>query len=82
MKEALVFYRYAQRKGYDTTRGGMAIREYADYESISGYARDAMAWANANGLITGDAGMLNPHGLATRAQVATILMRFIQNIAR
>ena len=81
MKETAAFYRYAQRKV--SAKGGMALREYADYESISGYALDAMAWANANGLITGDAaGMLNPQRPTTRAQVATILMRFIQNIAR
>ena len=52
---AVVLYRYARHKGYDTDQGGMAIREYADYGSISAYALEAMAWANASGLITGDA---------------------------
>ena len=42
---AAIFYRYAQYKGYDTTQGGMAIREFDDYESISDYAMGAMAWA-------------------------------------
>ena len=37
-----MLYRYAQSKGYDTTQGGMAIREYADFEQISGYAVEAM----------------------------------------
>ena len=74
---AVVLYRYAQHKGYDTDQGGMALREYADYGRISAYAQEAMAWANASGLITGDAGMLNPQGSATRAQVATILQRFL-----
>lgn len=40
---AAIFYRYAQYKGYDTTQGGMAIREFDDYESISDYAMGAMA---------------------------------------
>ena len=74
---AVVLYRYAQHKGYGTDQGGMALREYADYGRISAYAQEAMAWANASGLITGDAGMLNPQGSATRAQVATILQRFL-----
>ena len=38
---AAIFYRYAQYKGYDTTQGGMAIREFDDYESISDYAMGA-----------------------------------------
>ena len=74
---AVVLYRYAQHKGYDTDQGGMALREYADYGRISAYALEAMVWANASGLITGDGGMLNPQGSATRAQVATILQRFL-----
>ena len=71
---------FVNRSTYDTTTGGMAIREYADYAEISEYALEAMAWANAKGLITGDGGTLNPQGAATRAQVATIFMRFIENI--
>ncbi|WP_418417544.1 S-layer homology domain-containing protein, partial [Anaerotignum lactatifermentans] len=42
---ATILYRYAQFKGYDTTQGGMAVREFSDYENISDYARPAMAWA-------------------------------------
>ena len=40
-----------------------------------------MQWAVGEGLIAGSEGKLLPQGNATRAQVATILMRFIQNIA-
>lgn len=76
---ATMLYRYAQSKGYDTTQGGMAIREYADFEQISGYAVEAVTWAVNTGLISGTSTTtLSPQGLATRAQVATILMRFIQ----
>ena len=83
-REQLVtmFYRYAQSKGYDTTQGGMAIREYADFEQISDYAVEAMTWAVNTGLISGTSTTtLSPQGLATRAQVATILMRFIEGMA-
>ena len=79
---AAILYRYAQYKGYDTAAGGMAIREYADYEEISQYAITAMAWANGEGLVTGtSAATLSPKGSATRAQVATIFQRFMENVA-
>ena len=76
---ATMLYRYAQSKGYDTTQGGMAVREYADFEQISDYAVEAMTWAVNTGLISGTSTTtLSPQGEATRAQVATILMRFIE----
>ena len=76
---ATMLYRYAQSKGYDTTQGGMAVREYADFEQISDYAVEAMTWAVNTGLISGTSTTtLTPQGEATRAQVATILMRFIE----
>ena len=76
---ATMLYRYAQSKGYDTTQGGMTIREYADFEQISDYAVEAMTWAVNTGLISGTSTTtLSPQGPATRAQVATILMRFLE----
>lgn len=79
---AAILYRYAEEKGYDVTAGGMALNEYTDAAQISAYAQTAMQWANAEGLITGNtATTLNPQGEATRAEVATILMRFVENIA-
>lgn len=79
---ATMLYRYAQSKGYDTTQGGMAIREYADFEQISDYAVEAMTWAVNTGIINGTSSTtLSPQGPATRAQVATILMRFIEGMA-
>ena len=75
----VMLYRYAQYKGHDTTQGGMAIREFADYDSISGYAAEAMAWAVNAGLVNGgDGGRLDPQGTATRAQIAALLMRFCE----
>ena len=80
---ATILYRYAQYKGYDVSVGGMSLNEYTDASQISAYATTAMQWANENGLITGvTSTTLEPQGSATRAQVATILMRFVESIAK
>ena len=80
---ATILYRYAQFKGYDTTQGGMAVREFSDYENISDYARPAMAWAVNAGIMGGmDDGTLNPQGKATRAEAATMLMNFCENVVK
>lgn len=58
------------------------LSSYTDASSVSAYAQQAMAWAIHDGIITGyTATTLYPQGEATRAQVATILMRFVNNIA-
>lgn len=61
------------------------ITGYPDYATVSSFAVTPMAWANAEGLITGVSSggrtTLNPKNGATREQVATILMRFVNNIA-
>ena len=78
---ATILYRYAQFKGYDTTQGGMAVREFSDYVNISDYARPAMAWAVNAGIMGGmDDGTLMPQGKATRAEAATMLMNFCENM--
>ncbi len=74
---------YAAYKGYDRTQGGMAIREYDDYEDISSYALGAMTWAVNSGLLTGTSRTtLSPADNATRAQVAAVLMRFCETTAK
>ena len=79
---AAILYRYAQYKGYDTAAGGMAIREYEDYAAISEYAQSAMGWAVSEGLVTGTSDTtLTPDGSAIRAQIATIFMRFMEDVA-
>jgi hypothetical protein len=78
---AVMLYNYAKLKGFDTTQGGMAVREFDDYDSISSYASEAMAWAVSVGLIQGSGNMLNPQSSATRAEVATMLQRFCENVA-
>ena len=80
---AAILYRYAQYKGYDTTQGGMSIREFSDYEQISAYALEPMTWAVNAGLINGiTSTTLAPTGSGTRAQPAALLMRFCENIAK
>ena len=55
------------------------LPDYPDRDEVSDWAVRAMVWAVDNGIITGNgAGELNPQGSASRAEVATILMRFIQ----
>ena len=76
-----LLYRFAAMMGYDTTAGGMAIREYPDYASVADYAQAALDWAVSAGILTGTTqGTLDPTGTATRAQFAVILYRF-QNAA-
>ena len=78
---AAILYRYAQVKGYDTTRGGMAVREFSDSASISDWAQETMAWAvNAQVLSGKGNGVLDPQGTATRAEVAQMLMNFGEHV--
>lgn len=73
---AAILYRYASVKGYDTTIKA-DLSTFGDYLSVSAWARDAMAWANASALINGMPGeLLVPQGQANRGQTAAILHRF------
>ena len=81
---AAMLYRYAQFAGYDTADRA-ALTGFPDHAGVANYAKEPMSWAVAMGLIGGvkvsGKDYLQPGGNATRAQVATILMRFVQNIA-
>ena len=78
---AVILHRYAQHKGYGASER-TDLSAYADAGAISPYAVQAMTWANAVGLITGDGnGGLNPGGSASRSEVAAILQRFIAAVA-
>ncbi|MGN1001197.1 MAG: S-layer homology domain-containing protein [Oscillospiraceae bacterium] len=69
---ATMLWRYS---GSPAAAGDM--ERYPDAGSVSDYAQEAMRWAVETGLIGGmDDGTLNPQGSATRAQLATILMRY------
>ena len=78
---AAIFYRYAEYKGQDVT-ARVGFDGFPDGTKVSKYARDAVSWAVAEGLISGtkvgDVNYLDPKGNATRAQVATILMRYLE----
>lgn len=79
---AAILYRYAAYKGYDVSQLA-DLNRFSDSSAVSTYAADALAWSNAAGLITGVTDTsLSPQGSAVRAQAATILMRFCENIAQ
>ena len=76
---AKMLYSYADYKGYDTTAAA-DLAAYTDADEISDWALAAMRWANAEEVITGrTATTLVPLGDATRAEVATIFMRFMED---
>ncbi len=76
---AAILYRYAAYKGYDTSARA-ELSGFSDASKIQSYAVDAMRWASAEKLINGvTATTLSPAGTATCAQMATILMRFIES---
>ena len=77
---AQMLYNYAKYKGYDLSAEG-GLSTFPDANSIADWAEAAMRWANGNELINGhDDGTLEPGGTATRAQAASILMQFDQNL--
>lgn len=75
-REQLVLMLY-RMEGSPTAQGDLSA--FSDAGQVSSYAADAMAWAVETGLISGSDGVLDPQGLATRTQVAVILMRFSQS---
>ncbi len=79
---ALIIYRFAKHLGVDVTDASN-LEGFTDMKDISDWALDAIKWANSASLINGTTeAVLSPKGTATRAQVATILMRFCENIAK
>ena len=78
---AAILFRYAEYKDCDTEARG-SLAGFPDRSRVSAWAKDACAWAVGEKLITGSEGRLDPQGNATRAQVATILMRFIRNTVK
>lgn len=94
---ATMLYRYAELMAADETTDETApaeevpaeetgaedvLAQYADADSIQAYAREAMAWAVTAGLFQGDPdNNLNPRVNATRAEVATLIMRFAEMTA-
>ena len=74
---AAILYNYADYKGYDVSARA-DLSDYADAASISSWAEDVLAWANAEGLINGmTATTIDPQGETTRAQTAAMFERFL-----
>ena len=82
---AAIIYRYAAWKGYDTSARA-DLSPFPDLSQVSSWATANLAWANAEGLISGNQSggqtYLLPQGNATRAQVAAILMRYVARVTK
>lgn len=80
---AAIKYRYAQFKNIDVANSdSTAFESFADNASVSAYAKDAMIWATANGIINGTGSGLEPKNDATRAQVAQIIKNYAEKIIK
>ncbi len=70
---AVMLYRYA-----GSPAAGGSLDGFADAGKVSGYAQNGLVWATANGVMSGKGGgMLDPQGLATRAEVAQMLYNYL-----
>jgi len=83
---AVMLYNYAQYKGYDVSVSG-DVSSFPDAGDVNGYAQQALAWAVGAGLINGTTDaqgnvVLDPPGTATRGQIAAIIGRFCENVAK
>ena len=80
---AEILYNYAHSKGYDVSARA-DLTSFPDAGSVSGWAEKALSWANAAGLINGTVRdgqtILDPQGSASRAQVAMILMNYVEHV--
>ena len=80
---AVMMYRYANYKDYESDAPA-DITGYKDAGKVNTFAKEAMEWAVGNGIISGKDGgtVLDPQGNATRAECATIIMRFIEKFEK
>jgi hypothetical protein len=79
---AVILHNYAASKGYKTSASG-DLSVFGDSGKVHSWSKDSLSWANAKGLINGTgSNLLNPLGAAERCQVAAILQRFMENIAK
>ena len=80
---AEILYNYAHSKGYDVSARA-DLTAFPDAGSVSGWAEEALSWANAAGLINGTVRdgqtILDPQGSASRAQVAMIFMNYVEHV--
>lgn len=79
---AVMLYRYAQYKGYDVSKTA-DLSGYADQDKLSDWAAQAVQWACGSGLMAGrSAAQLAPDGTLTRAEAATMLKAFCENVKK
>ncbi len=72
-----ILYNVADKPATNTS----AISQYSDYYQVASYAADGFAWAVSNKVVSGTSSTtLSPRGTATRAQVAVILVRYLENV--
>lgn len=80
---AVMLYNYSKFKGLNTVaaNGGTA-NQYSDTGNISSWASEAVNWAVSAGILTGDGTNLNPNASATRAEVAVMIQRYLESVAK
>ena len=78
-----ILYRYAGLEGADVTAKA-DLESFPDHDQVKPYARDAFSWAVGAGIIQGNSNggvtTLSPRNSATRAQVAAVLMRYLEQL--
>ena len=74
---AAMLYRYAKLNGEGFVGTWMFLLDYPDAADVSSWADEAMHWMVMKGVVNGMGGKLNPQGYASRAQVATMICRFL-----
>ena len=80
---AVMLYNYAQYIGADTSARADLEADFTDGGSTHSWAKEALSWANAMGLLKGFGnGEIAPTGSATRAQVAAVIYRFCETVAK
>ena len=78
---ASILYRYAEYKGIDVSARA-DLSTFTDGTTVSPWAQDVVQWAVAEKLMSGNGNELQPKGTASRAQVATVLMNYCENVAK
>lgn len=74
---AIFLYNYAKNNGQDVSAQA-DLSKFSDAGSVASWAKTAMSWANAKGIINGSNGKINPTGNASRAEIATMIMNYMK----
>ena len=74
---AVMLYRFARALGMDTVQSGADVRGFDDFQQVSAYAEEAIAWAANAAILRGADNRLMPQAPCTRAQMVTMLNRLL-----